>query len=64
MKLRYLLTSILACLALAIGCTPDELPSLSGVEVTPSYFTFGVDGGSKEITVATTGDWTVTDVPA
>lgn len=64
MKLRYLLTSILACLALAIGCTPDELPGLSGVEVTPSYFTFGVDGGSKEITVATTGDWTVTDVPA
>ena len=32
--------------------------------MTPSYFTFGVDGGSKEVAVAATGDWTVTDVPA
>lgn len=63
MKFKYLLTSVLACLALAIGCTQEELPSLSDIEVTPSYFTFTVDGGSKDVTVTTSQDWTVTDVP-
>ena len=63
MKFRYLLTSVLACLALAIGCTQEELPGLSDIEVTPSYFTFTVDGGSKDVTVTTSQDWTVTDVP-
>lgn len=63
MKFRYLLTSVLASLALAIGCTQEALPGLSDIEVTPSYFTFTVDGGSKEVTVATSADWTVTDVP-
>lgn len=63
MKLRYFLTSIVACLALAIGCTKEELPGLSEIQVTPSYFTFGVDGGSKTLTVTASADWTVTDVP-
>lgn len=63
MKFRYFLTSIIACLALAIGCTQEELPGLSGIEVTPSYFTFSVDGGSKEVAVTTSSDWTVTDIP-
>ena len=62
MKFRYLLTSILACLAL-VGCVQEELPGLSDIEVTPSYFTFGVDGGSKEVTVTTSSEWTVTDAP-
>lgn len=63
MKLRYFLTSIVACLALAIGCTKEALPGLSEIQVTPSYFTFGVDGGAKEITVTAVADWTVSDVP-
>lgn len=64
MKLRYFLTSIIACLALAIGCTQEELPALSEIQVTPSYFTFGVDGGSKTVTVTAVDAWEVTDVPA
>lgn len=64
MKLRYFLTSIIACLALAIGCTQEELPALSEIQVTPSYFTFGVDGGSKTVTVTAMDAWEVTDVPA
>lgn len=64
MKLRYFLTSIIACLALAIGCTQEELPALSEIQVTPSYFTFGVDGGSKIVTVTAADAWEVTDVPA
>lgn len=63
MKLRYFLTSIFACLALAIGCTQEELPALSEIQVTPSYFTFGVDGGTKTLTVTAVDAWTVTDVP-
>ena len=63
MKLRYFLTSIFACLALAIGCTQEELPALSEIQVTPSYFTFGVDGGSKDLTVVAADAWTITDVP-
>ena len=63
MKLRYFLTSIIACLALAIGCTQEELPALSEIQVTPSYFTFGVDGGSKTVTVTAMDAWEVTDVP-
>lgn len=62
MKFRYFLTSILACLAL-IGCVQEELPGLSDIKVTPSYFTLGVDGGSKEVAVTTSSDWTVTDIP-
>ena len=63
MKLRYFLTSVFACLALAIGCTQEELPGLSEIQVTPSYFTFGVDGGAKTLTVTAADAWTVTDVP-
>ncbi len=63
MKLRYFLTSILACLALAIGCTQEELPGVSEIQVTPSLFTLGVDGGSKEVTVTAVGAWDVTNVP-
>lgn len=63
MKLKYFLTSIFACLALAIGCTQEELPALSEIQVTPSYFTFGVDGGSKDLTVVAEDAWTITDVP-
>jgi len=63
MKLRYILTSLLACLALAVGCVQEELPHLSDLEATPSYFTFSVDGGSKDVTVTTSSDWTVTDIP-
>lgn len=63
MKLRYFLTSIIACLALAIGCTQEELPALSEIQVTPSYFTFGVDGGAKTLTVVANDKWEVVDVP-
>ncbi len=63
MKLRYFLTSIFACLALAIGCTQEELPALTEIEVTPSYFTVPMDGGVKEVTVNAKAAWDVTDVP-
>lgn len=62
MKIRHFLTSILAGIAL-VGCVQEELPALSEIQVTPSYFTFGVDGGSKEVAVTAVGAWDVTDIP-
>lgn len=63
MKLKYFFTSVLATLALAVGCTQELIPSLKEISVSPSYFTIGVDGGSKELTVVAKGDWKITDIP-
>ncbi len=63
MKLRYFLTSILACLALAVGCTQEDLPALSEISVTPSYFTMSMEGGVQKINVNAESAWEVTDVP-
>lgn len=60
MKLRSLFASILASVAL-IGCVQEEFPALSNIEVTPSYFTLGVDGGTKEVKVTSTAAWEITD---
>lgn len=63
MKLKYFFTSVLATLALAVGCTQELIPSLKEISVSPSYFTIGVDGGSKELTVVAKGDWQITNIP-
>lgn len=60
MKLRSLFASILASVAL-IGCVQEEFPALSNIEVTPSYFTLGVDGGTKEVKVTSAAAWEITD---
>lgn len=64
MKLKSFFTSVLATLALAVGCTQELIPSLKEISVTPSYFTMEVEGGNKELTVVSTGDWKITDIPA
>ena len=63
MKLKSFFTSVLATLALAVGCTQELIPSLKEISVTPSYFTMEVEGGNKELTVVSTGDWKITDIP-
>ena len=63
MKLKSLFTSVLATLALAVGCTQELIPSLKEISVTPSYLTMEVEGGTKELTVVSTGDWKITDIP-
>ena len=64
MKLKSFFTSVLATLALAVGCTQELIPSLKEISVTPSYFTMEVEGGNKELTAVSTGDWKITDIPA
>lgn len=60
MKLRSIFASILASVAL-IGCVQEEFPALKYIEVTPSYFTLGVDGGTKELKVTSAAAWEITD---
>ena len=63
MKLKSFFTSVLATLALAVGCTQELIPSLKEISVTPSYLTIEVEGDTKELTVVSTGDWKITDIP-
>ncbi|MGM9785795.1 MAG: BACON domain-containing protein [Candidatus Cryptobacteroides sp.] len=63
MKLRYIITSLLAVLALAIGCTELEEAHLSEVQVSQSYIALPVNGGSVDVTVNATSDWAINDIP-
>ena len=63
MKTRYIILSILATLALALGCQKEEDHFLDEVKVTSSYVTFAADGGTVSIDVTTTGPWTITSLP-
>ena len=60
MKLRYLLTSLVAAAAMLIGCTQEEpVSKLSGLEVDNDYVSLAADEGST-VTIKVKGDesWT------
>lgn len=59
MKLKYIISSILAMAALA-ACEKEQIiNSNPGVEISSSYITFTKDGGSQDITFKADADWTV-----
>ena len=62
MKLRYIITSFIAAIAILAGCTPELVPvsSLDGLEVSNDYFSLTADEGST-VTITVTGDepWTI-----
>ena len=56
MKLRYLLTSLVAAAAMLIGCTQEEpVSKLSGLEVDNDYVSVAADEGSA-VTIKVKGD--------
>ena len=60
MKLRYLLTSLVAAAAMLIGCTQEEpVSKLSGLEVDNDYISLAADEGST-VAIKVKGDesWT------
>ena len=60
MKLRYLLTSLVAAAAMLVGCTQEEpVSKLSGLEVDNDYVSVAADEGSA-VTIKVKGDdsWT------
>ena len=63
MKLRYIITSLLAALALLSSCSVVEDSQLKEVQVSQSYVAIPVAGGDVTITVTATQDWNITDVP-
>ena len=64
MKIKNILVSLVAILALAAGCNqiePDHY--LNEVKVSSSYVAINMDGGSATITVDATGSWTISGAP-
>lgn len=58
MKPKYLLASLLSCLALAVGCQKDKpAETLSSIKLSESYVALPTTGGSVEITVTAESDW-------
>ena len=64
MKLKYIFTALVAALTLAVGCTKDEIQtSLDEVQVSSSYVSIPMNGGSTTITVTAEDSWTITGAP-
>ncbi|MGM9741928.1 MAG: BACON domain-containing protein [Candidatus Cryptobacteroides sp.] len=64
MKLKYLLTSLLAAAAFVTACEDDEIAQLDQVKVSQSYVAIPVEGGTVEVTVNATSSWAIEDVPS
>lgn len=62
MKMKYILTSIMTMFILLVGCTTDEFNRLKEIKVSQSYIGLPLEGGSKDITITTTAEWTVEKV--
>ena len=64
MKIKNILVSLFAILALAAGCNqvePDHY--LSEVQVSSSYLSFPADGGSVTIGYTAADSWTISNLP-
>jgi hypothetical protein len=63
MKLKYLFPLFIAMLALMASCTDEEtMTLLDEVQVSSSYVTLPLDGGSTSITVTAQDSWTIEKV--
>ena len=59
MKLRNIIASFLAVVAVAVGCTEELTGDLSSIKLDQSTIVFPEQGGSVTITVTATTDWSV-----
>lgn len=60
MKLRYIIPSFIAAVAMLVGCSEDfERSYLSDLTVSKSYVSIPAAGGSTEVTVNAAADWTI-----
>jgi len=63
MKLKYLFPLFIAMLALTTSCTDEEtMTLLEEVQVSSSYVTLPLDGGSTSITVTAKDSWSIEKV--
>lgn len=63
MKLKYIFASIVATLALAVGCQKEAGHYLKEIQVSSSYLGFPAEGGSVDVTVTATQDWSINAIP-
>lgn len=60
MKLKYIIPSFIAVIAMFTGCSDDNEPTyLDNLKVSSSYVAFDVEGGTQKITVTATEDWSM-----
>lgn len=60
MKLKYIIPSFIAVIAMFTGCADDNEPTyLSNLKVSSSYVAFDVKGGTQKIAVTATEDWSM-----
>lgn len=63
MKLKNIITTLLATVAFATGCQESLERHLAEVQVSSSYVAIPAKGGSKTVTVTATADWTISNIP-
>lgn len=65
MKLRYILAALAASMFLMVGCNEDEeLGTLGSIQVSDTYVSLPMSGGTKTVTVNATDSWTISsDIP-
>ena len=59
MKLRNIIASFLAVVAIAVGCTEELTGNLSSIKLDQSTIVFPEQGSSVTITVTAATDWSV-----
>lgn len=64
MKAKYIFASLVAALALLAGCTKEAPTYLDEVQVTSSYVSVPLAGGSSTIKVNATDAWSIGEIPA
>ena len=61
MKLKYIIPSLLALLTVFVSCSENDYNfPLGNIEVSTSYVSLPVDGGTTTVELNVNGDWTIT----
>ncbi len=63
MKAKYIILSLIASLAVLVGCEQEGFHFLDGLKVDSSYVSVPVAGGSNKIEVESAAGWTISDIP-
>ena len=63
MKLKYIFATLVATLALAVGCKKEADHYLKEVQVSSSYLAFPAEGGSVDVVITATQDWSINTIP-
>lgn len=63
MKLKNIFAAFAAVLAIATGCTKEEMAKLSEIQVNSSFVAIDADGGNYTIEGTANSNWELTDIP-